>query len=189
MIQRNCSTCDETEKALRAKINALEAERDELAKKVDRLVADGLEALSEEEMRRLFGDENVDADAKIGAFVARHAVAKAEDKATIERLQSVLQACFELLPVVPGDALAWCDHNLTPHVVKVVDEFAILEKQVEAFKRSDAALRGLLREMEWADKVTDGLDWYSACFVCDRIKPDHEPDCRLAAELKEESDE
>ena len=42
-------------------------------------------------MRRMFGDEKVDADAKIGEFVVRHAVAKAEDKATIERLLGQLR--------------------------------------------------------------------------------------------------
>lgn len=72
-------------------LTAKDATIERLTKERDRLVADGLEALSEEDMRRMFGDENVDADAKIGAFVARHAIAKAKDKATIEKLRGLLR--------------------------------------------------------------------------------------------------
>lgn len=53
-------------------------------------------------------------------------------KARVAELERRLYESFQFLPVVPGDALAWVDYQLVPHVARVADEYAILQRQREA---------------------------------------------------------
>ena len=58
-----------------------------------------------------------------------------------EAAEAKLAECHGYLPIDPGDALAFDGTNLTPHVVRVADEYAILREQRDAACRELAALR------------------------------------------------
>ena len=55
-----------------------------------------------------------------------------------DRLMKILTDSFMHLPQV-GDPIAWVDHNLVPHVIRVADEFAVLKEQVRAFRKKESS--------------------------------------------------
>jgi hypothetical protein len=73
-----------------------------------------------------------------------------EERQETARLRGIIERSFGYLPVV-GEPMAFVDHNLVPHVVRVADEFAIQARQLEAAEEDAKAeirkLRDLLREV------------------------------------------
>lgn len=74
----------------------------------------------------------------------------AEAQAKSARLESILQRSFELLPIVPGDPIAWGDFNLEPHAVRVADEYAIMREQRDSYARGLAEARELILKLREA---------------------------------------
>jgi hypothetical protein len=57
------------------------------------------------------------------------------------RLATIIQSCWEKLPLLPDRQMAFVDLNLIPHVEAMADEWAIREKQLDAFKAECDRLR------------------------------------------------
>jgi hypothetical protein len=107
-------------------------------------------------------------DATIGRAAANSAAtmyreqlaeAKAERDAAVaerDRLLGICQRAYEALPVLPDRALAFVDSNVDVHAMAVADEFAILQRQVDAWGkqaieyqcRAQQAERALARAWE-----------------------------------------
>lgn len=114
----------------------------------------------------VFGDDHqwpvIEADAEFVAALVNASealLAAAEERDTLKRdnarLAGIIADSFGYLPVVPGDAMAFGDLNLTPHVVRVADEYAVLRAQRDALKAEVERLRAALEDV--TEPLREGL--------------------------------
>jgi hypothetical protein len=98
------------------------------------------------------------------------------------RLAGIIQDCWAKLPILPDRALAFVDLNLVPHVEAIADEWAIRDRQLDAFRSESKRLRAENAALS-ADlaKARDALDlmnqrqcdscgaWQDSTDFCDDI--------------------
>lgn len=95
-----------------ATIRALMAENVKLHEANADLAYGALEPLSDEDMRRIFGSENVDAEAQIASFVARHAIEDVRLQAENAKLRALIAECLAFNPTMCGSMVTvakWAD--------------------------------------------------------------------------------